>query len=75
VTDGVMFTLDADQKGVQRLAAIVVANGLSESDIVDCLRSAIDPVFLPRVVKLVDALPRNATGKLPREALIAALRG
>ncbi len=75
VADGVMFTLDADQKGVRRLAAIVVANGLSESEIVDHLRSAIDPVFLPRVVKLVDALPRNATGKLPREALLAALRG
>ena len=75
VTDGVMFTLDADQKGVQRLAAIVVAEGLSESDIVDRLRVAIDPVFLPRIVKFVDALPRNPTGKLPREALIAALRG
>ena len=75
VTDGVMFTLDPDQKGVQRLAALVVAKNLSESDIVARLRSAIDPVFLPRVVRLVDALPRNATGKLPREALIAALRG
>jgi acyl-coenzyme A synthetase/AMP-(fatty) acid ligase len=75
VTDGVMFALDADQKGVQRLAAIVVAEGFSESDVVDRLRAAIDPVFLPRIVKFVDALPRNPTGKLPREALIAALRG
>jgi acyl-coenzyme A synthetase/AMP-(fatty) acid ligase len=75
VTDGVMFTLDPDQKGMQRLAALVVAKNLSESDIVAWLRSAIDPVFLPRVVRLVDTLPRNATGKLPREALIAALRG
>jgi acyl-coenzyme A synthetase/AMP-(fatty) acid ligase len=41
---------------------------------VDRLRCAIDPVFLPRVVRIVDALPRNATGKLPREALLAALR-
>jgi len=75
VRDGVMFTLDADAKGVQRLAALVVADGLSETDIVDRLRRAIDPVFLPRVVRIVDALPRNATGKLPREALLGALRG
>jgi acyl-coenzyme A synthetase/AMP-(fatty) acid ligase len=74
VRDGVMFTLDADAKGVQRLAALVVAEGLSETDIVDRLRRAIDPVFLPRVVRIVAALPRNATGKLPREALLAALR-
>jgi acyl-coenzyme A synthetase/AMP-(fatty) acid ligase len=74
VRDGVMFTLDADANGVQRLAALVVAENLSEGDIVDRLRSAIDPVFLPRIVRIVDALPRNATGKLPREALLAALR-
>lgn len=74
VRDGVMFTLDAETNGVQRLAALVVADGLSETDIVDRLRDAIDPVFLPRVVRIVDALPRNATGKLPREALLGALR-
>ena len=74
VRDGVMFALDADAKGVQRLAALVVADGLSESDIVERLRSAIDAVFLPRVVRIVATLPRNATGKLPREALLAALR-
>ncbi len=74
VSDGVMFALEPDAKGVQRLAALVVAKGLCENDIVDRLRCAIDPVFLPRVVRIVDALPRNATGKLPREALLAALR-
>jgi acyl-coenzyme A synthetase/AMP-(fatty) acid ligase len=74
VRDGVMFALDADAKGVQRLAALVVADGLSEADVVERLRCSIDPVFLPRVVRIVDALPRNATGKLPREALLAALR-
>ena len=74
VRDGIMFALDADAKGVQRLAALVVADTLSETDIVDRLRREIDPVFLPRVVRIVTALPRNATGKLPREALLAALR-
>ena len=35
------------------------------------LRECIDPVFLPRPLLFVDALPRNRTGKLPREALQA----
>jgi acyl-coenzyme A synthetase/AMP-(fatty) acid ligase len=37
------------------------------------LRRAIDPLFLPRPLKLVEALPRNETGKLPRAALLALL--
>ena len=38
------------------------------------LRLAIDPVFLPRPLCLVDQLPRNETGKLPHEALLNMLR-
>jgi acyl-coenzyme A synthetase/AMP-(fatty) acid ligase len=34
------------------------------------LRARIDAVFLPRPLYFVEALPRNATGKLPREALL-----
>jgi acyl-coenzyme A synthetase/AMP-(fatty) acid ligase len=34
------------------------------------LRQHLDPLFLPRRVVLVPALPRNALGKLPREALL-----
>jgi acyl-coenzyme A synthetase/AMP-(fatty) acid ligase len=33
------------------------------------LRQRIDPVFLPRPLILVERLPRNATGKLPQNAL------
>ena len=33
------------------------------------LRQRIDPVFLPRPLLLVEQLPRNATGKLPQQAL------
>jgi acyl-coenzyme A synthetase/AMP-(fatty) acid ligase len=33
------------------------------------LRQLIDPVFLPRPLLLVEQLPRNATGKLPQQAL------
>lgn len=75
VRDGVIFQLDASGTGgVQRIAALAVAPGLDEHAILDALRSAIDPVFLPRPLRLVAALPRNETGKLPRSALLELLR-
>jgi acyl-coenzyme A synthetase/AMP-(fatty) acid ligase len=73
VEDGVVFALDADSSGVNRLAALVVAPTLREHDVLAALRQSIDPVFLPRRLRCVAALPRNATGKLPRDALLAAL--
>ena len=38
------------------------------------IQDAIDPVFLPRPLRLVEALPRNETGKLPRAALLDLLQ-
>ncbi len=73
VVDGVIFQRDGDQPGVQRLAALVVAPDLGEAAILDALRGAMDPAFLPRPLKKVDRLPRNETGKLPRVALLATL--
>lgn len=75
VRDGVVFQLDTgDALGVQRIAAVAVAPGMDEGTIVDALRQSMDPVFLPRPLRLVAALPRNETGKLPRAALLALLR-
>lgn len=72
VEDGVIFQLDAaDALGVHRLAAFVVAPGRSEAEIRAALARTVDPVFLPRPLRKVDRLPRNATGKLPRAALLA----
>jgi acyl-coenzyme A synthetase/AMP-(fatty) acid ligase len=73
VVDGVIFQRDGDHCGVQRLAALVVAPHLGEPAILDALRSAMDPAFLPRPLRKVEQLPRNETGKLPRAALLAAL--
>jgi acyl-coenzyme A synthetase/AMP-(fatty) acid ligase len=76
VEDGVVLQLDeADAIGVRRIAALAVAPGLDEHAILDALRCAVDPVFLPRRLRLVDALPRNETGKLPRADLLALLNG
>ena len=53
-----------------RLAAYVVAPGLSKDALLQALRRRIDSAFLPRPLHFVDCLPRNATGKVIRaEAL------
>lgn len=74
VRDGVVFQLEGgDALDVHRIAALAVAPGLDEHAILDALRKAIDPLFLPRPLRLVAELPRNETGKLPRAALLELL--
>ncbi len=72
VLDGAFFLPAADPAaatGVVRLAAAVVAPALNAAQLMDELRQRIDPAFLPRPLLLVAELPRNATGKLPHQAL------
>ena len=66
-------TDDADANSTARLAAFAVAPDHSVASLTEALRARIDPIFLPRPLVLLDALPRNALGKLPRAALLAAL--
>ena len=65
-----------DGSGVVRLVAFVVAPGLASDRILDALRSRVDAAFLPRRIVRVDALPREATGKIQvaRLAELAARR-
>src|SRR6185312_4469848 len=76
VQDGVFFMPDEDDTapGVARLRAFVVAPGLSMAALRAALRERIDPAFMPRPLLFVERLPRNSTGKLPREALQALAR-
>ena len=74
VRDAVVFQPDGEGP-IRRVAALVVAPGLDAATIAARLRHAVDPAFVPRPLVVVDALPRNEVGKLPRERLIAALRG
>jgi acyl-coenzyme A synthetase/AMP-(fatty) acid ligase len=75
VLDAVVFQHEtgADSR-VRRLAALVVAPERTERELLAELRKAVDPLFLPRPLRLVDTLPRNETGKLPRTAILDALR-
>ena len=74
VEDGVFFLPDETGTSVTRLIAFVVAPGKAAEHILSALRTVIDPMFLPRPLHLVPALPRNETGKLTREALLGLLQ-
>jgi len=54
--------------------AFVVAPGLTAPALLAALRERVDAIFIPRPLVLLEALPRNSTGKLPREALLALAR-
>lgn len=64
-----------DESVTARAAALVVAPGTSEQALLAALAQQFDPVLLPRPLKKVAALPRNAVGKLPRAALLELLHG
>ncbi|HWA12653.1 MAG TPA: AMP-binding protein [Burkholderiales bacterium] len=74
VRDGVFHMPEEAGDGITRPVAFAVAPGMTREALLQALRSRIDAVFLPRPLHLVDALPRNATGKLQREALVQLAR-
>ena len=75
VEDGCFYMPDDSESDrsarVTRLCAIVVAPTLSAAELLAALRQRIDAIFLPRPLIFVSRLPRNSTGKLPRNALAA----
>ncbi len=71
VLDGAFLAPERADGRAVRLMAFVVAPGRTEEEILAALRAQIDPAFLPRPLVRVERLPRNDTGKLPREALLA----
>ena len=75
VRDGAFVAPEPSGDQVGRLAVVAVAPGLDRQAIIAGLAGHIDPVFYPRRVVLVDRLPRNEAGKLPRDALLRLLDG
>ncbi len=68
--DGIIFVPE-NNDGVNRLSALVVFNSEgSKEGLKDHLQRHIDPVFLPRPIVAVEALPRAESGKLPRRVLL-----
>jgi acyl-coenzyme A synthetase/AMP-(fatty) acid ligase len=70
VQDGVFVMGERDGQRVARLMAVAVAPGKSRTEILRALRRQLDPAFLPRPLILVEELPRNRLGKLPRAELL-----
>lgn len=72
VVDSTFFLPEHEEPtGITRLCALVVAPDLPRQQLLNLLRDRIDPVFLPRPLIFVEALPRNSTGKLTQSDLQA----
>lgn len=70
VRDGAFCIPDTHpERDVTRLAAFVVAPGLSPQDIQSALLRKLDPVFLPRPIVFLDSLPRDGNGKIQATAM------
>lgn len=71
VEDGVVWLPSEDDGSgtVARLVAFVVAPERQENDLLRAVRKRLGDAFAPRRLVFVDALPRNATGKLTQAAL------
>lgn len=67
VEDGAFLAPDAVDA---RLIAFAVAPGLSAAELLAGLRARLEAPFVPRRLHLLEALPRDALGKLPRAALL-----
>lgn len=73
VADAVVYQPETATGTANRVAALVVSRGATEKQIIEVLAAGLDPVFLPRPLVFVDAIPRDALGKIPRARLRAAL--
>jgi acyl-coenzyme A synthetase/AMP-(fatty) acid ligase len=72
VADGVVFMpAQSTTRNITRPAAVVVAPTSSKAALIAHFAKHVDPVFIPRPLLLVESLPREENGKLPRSKLLA----
>jgi acyl-coenzyme A synthetase/AMP-(fatty) acid ligase len=74
IEDGIIYDPGVFGFASGRLSALVVSHSRNVRDIRQDLARSVDPVFLPRPIKLVDKLPRSETGKLRREELLRIIK-
>jgi len=70
VEDAVFFIPEENPDEKARLAALVVAPNLNIREITSFFKKQTDPAFMPRPLIIVEKLPYNESGKLPRKSLI-----
>lgn len=73
VEDAVVFKPGKKESQRERLVALVVAPDQTAEQIRDALLYEVDPVFLPRPLCVVSALPYNSIGKLTKADLLHSL--
>lgn len=75
ISDAVVFLPeDGDENTNGRPAALVVGGDQSLAEIHNDFVRRLDAVFFPRPLLFVDSLPRESTGKLHRDKLLALYR-
>lgn len=74
VEDAVAFQPETSAGSANRVAALVVSPGATARQIVAALAAGLDAVFLPRPLLIVDRIPRDALGKIPRARLLELAR-
>lgn len=75
VEDAAVSVVEVGGARGQETVALVVAPGLSPEHLRGELRRWLDPVVIPRRLRLVDALPREQSGKLTRRRLLEVIEG
>jgi acyl-coenzyme A synthetase/AMP-(fatty) acid ligase len=74
VTDAVVLQPDSEAVAtIRRVAALVVAPGLTSKELLARLAQSVDPAFMPRPLRVVERLPRNEVGKLARDEVLRML--
>jgi len=73
VEDAVALVEPATDGRMQRVRAVAVAPGADPGELRRALQQWFDPVTLPRKIVLINALPRDETGKLTRDRVLALL--
>lgn len=73
VEDVVVFKPNDAEDGNTRLAALVIVIDTTIDHLRQQLKKIIDPIFIPRPFIIVNHLPYNSTGKLPRSDLLSLL--
>ena len=73
IEDAVFFMPSDSPDEKTRLAAFVIAPGLTSREINEFLSQHIDHAFMPRPLIKLDKLPYNETGKLPHKNLVSLL--
>jgi O-succinylbenzoic acid--CoA ligase len=71
VVDCLVIGVDSAEWGQQVAALVVASTPLNERDLVDFARARIAGYKVPRMVRFVDALPLNASGKPDRKQAAA----